>query len=70
MPFPTRRLLAFVSICVQLLALLGANNADLIILYTMLTTRVCDRVNVQTGCTRLAGEFAKSLDELFLKIVV
>jgi hypothetical protein len=48
-PLSTGALLAVISMGVQSLALLRANDADLIICNTMFTTRVGNRMNVESG---------------------
>jgi len=57
------------AVLVQLLGLLGRDDADLVVLAAVLPRRVADGVDVQARGRRLARELAEALDELLLQLV-
>ena len=58
-----------VAIRIDLLGLLGGNDADLVILASVLPGCVVYRVDVQLGGGRLPSQFTQTLHELLLEIV-
>lgn len=70
MPLPPGSLLALVAIGVELLSLLRADDADLVILNAVFATRVDDWVDVETGSLGFAGKLSKTLNEFLLQVVV
>jgi hypothetical protein len=69
-PFATSWLLESFAVVVQYLPLLGADNADLVVVHTLLSTRVGNRVNVKSGSLGLPRKLTQSLDEFFLQVIV
>ena len=69
-PLAAGALTACVAILVQRLSLLRADDTDLVVFDTVLALGVRNRVDVQPGRAGLAGQLPKTLDELFLQIVV
>ena len=57
-------------VLVDLLRLLGADDADLVVLAAERAARVADGVDVQFGGGWFAGELAEALDQDFLEVVV
>lgn len=69
MPFDSSALRTCIAVIQKLRALVRADNADFVILGTVLTAGVNDGVDVQAGCLGLSGKFTQSLIKLFLYFV-
>ncbi len=57
------------AIRVELLGLLGGDDADLVVLAAMVASGVADGVDVQTRGGGLARQLAQTVDELLLQVV-
>ena len=56
-------------LAVQLLLLLGRDDADLVVLAAVLARRVADGVDVQARRGGFAGQLAEAVDEFLLEVI-